>query len=180
MEKTGIQRTLTRLEEGDFPQVYTLLEASFPMEERRSYRGQKALLLREEYKLLGLTDPKGSVIALMAVWEFSDFLFLEHFAVAPSCRNSGLGSALLGQLKALYAPKAICLEAELPTEKLSRRRLEFYKRNGFSPREQAYIQPSLGSGRNPIPLQILSTEEETKLPFTQIRKELYTRVYGIE
>ena len=180
MEENGIQRTLTRLEEGDFPQVYALLEESFPSEERRSYGGQKALLQREEYKLLGLTDPKGSVTALMAVWEFSDFLFLEHFAVAPSCRNGGLGTALLRQLQALYAPKAICLEAELPVEELSRRRQEFYKRNGFSPREDAYIQPSLGPGRDSIPLQILSTEEETKLPFTQIRKELYTMVYGIE
>lgn len=166
--------------EESFAQVYGLLERSFPPEERRSFEGQKALLRRKEYRLLSLRSHHGKLLGLMAVWEFESFVFLEHFAIDPDCRNLGLGTKMLLALKKVSAPKAICLEAELPKEELSRRRLEFYKRNGFSPREQAYIQPSLGPGRAPIPLQILSTEEEAKLPFTQIRKELYTRVYGIE
>ena len=166
--------------EESFAQVYRLLERSFPPEERRSFEGQRALFQREEYKLLSLRSPHGKLLGLMAVWEFESFVFLEHFAIDPDCRNLGLGSKMLLALKKVSAPKAICLEAELPKEELSRRRLEFYKRNGFLPREQAYIQPSLGPGRAPIPLQILSTEGETKLPFVQIRKELYTRVYGVE
>ena len=164
----------------DFGEIYALLEQSFPPEERRSLEDQKALLLREEYRLLGNIDPRGKVTALMAVWEFSDFVFLEHFAVAPSCRNAGLGTQMLRELIDSYAPKAVCLEAELPTEELSIRRQSFYKRNGFSSRPQSYLQPSLGTGRAPVPLQIFSTAEEKALPFQQIRKELYTKVYAVK
>ncbi|MBR4307989.1 MAG: GNAT family N-acetyltransferase [Oscillospiraceae bacterium] len=171
---------LEYISHAEFPQVYALLEQSFPPEERRSFAGQKALLQREEYRLLAVTDPRGNLRGIMGVWEFADFIFLEHFAVDPACRNSGLGTKMLTALKENYAPKAICLEAELPTEEMSRRRQEFYKRNGFSPRHQSYIQPSLGEDRSSIPLQILSTAEETDLPFEHIRKELYTKVYAVE
>ena len=170
---------LHELKRDDFPQIYGLLERSFPPEERRSYEGQEGLLQREEYKLLGVKDPSGTLHGVMAVWEFTDFVFLEHFAVEPHSRNFGLGTVMLRELKNRFPYKGICLEAELPTEELSRRRQEFYGRNGFVPRWQSYIQPSLGEGREPIALQILSTVDEKDLSFLHIRKELYTKVYGV-
>ena len=65
--------------------------------------------------------PSGGVQALMALWDFDDFVFFEHFAVDPACRNGGIGGQMLDALLARY-DKPACLEAELPETELAARR----------------------------------------------------------
>ena len=79
----------------DFDQMYRLMEASFPQDEYRPYAGQKALFHDLDYHVYAYFDHAHTLLAFLAVWDFQDFAFVEHFAVAPSCRNLGLGSQML-------------------------------------------------------------------------------------
>lgn len=170
---------LRKLDPSAFGQVFAMMEESFPLEEYRTYEEQKALLQQENYCILGHVDPQGELGGFMAVWEFANFVFLEHFVVKASCRNQGLGSQMLGQLRELYA-KAICLEAEPPEDELTRRRVDFYKRNGFSVSPFPYMQPSISHGRIPIPLVILTTHGcADAARFSEIKRTLYEQVYHV-
>lgn len=169
---------LKQLGKEDFPKVYGIMEQSFPKEERRSYEGQLALMERGNYRLYGVEGPTGGLRGFMAVWELKGYCFLEHFAVSPTERNGGLGTAMLEELKALYR-EPICLEAEPPVNEITCRRVAFYERNGFYLNPYPYEQPSLGEGRSPVSLQIMTTEERlTPEAFETLKKTLYIQVYG--
>ena len=74
--------------------------------------------------------------------------------------------------------KKICLEVELPEEKLAARRIEFYRRNGFSLNEFPYMQPSITQGRKSIPLRIMTSGGVvTEKEFNDIVGLLYAEVY---
>ena len=70
----------------DFEEVFRIMEQSFPIDERRNREGQQKLLSEEKYKLLGVKND-GNLIAFFAVWDFTDFVFIEHFAVDECARN---------------------------------------------------------------------------------------------
>lgn len=171
---------LKRLSISDFPKVYELMEQSFPTEEYRSYEGQLALLNHEGYKIYGEIDDGGELRAFLAVWELTDYLFIEHFAVRGKDRNKGLGSVLLQEMRELYNVPH-CLEVELPEGELSRRRIGFYERNGFYLNRFPYEQPPLGPGRNAVPLHLMTTGKTIGYEeFRSLKEELYNVVYGME
>ena len=168
---------LRLLDKTEFDTVYEIMEKSFPKEEIRSYEGQQALLKRQEYRLYGDEDPTGNIIGFLAVWELPGILFIEHFAVEPEARNCGLGSRLLKELQERYA-LPMCLEVELPTDELTKRRIGFYERNGFSFNPYPYEQPSLGEGRDPVPLRLMTTGGRfRKEAFLKVKELLYAVVY---
>ena len=171
--------TVEPMRPGEFDAVYRLLEESFPPEEYRPYAGQKALPDDPRYKIFVCRDAAGDVEAMMALWRFSEFTFIEHFAVAPASRCRGLGGEMLSQV--LAQEKApVCLEAELPTDDITRRRIGFYKRNGFYLNDYPYLQPSLGSGREPVPLMILTTGSAVnRQTFERLKNTLYRHVYRV-
>ena len=71
---------LEKLDRSDFEEVYRIMEQSFPADERRKKEGQQKLLDEEKYELLGVRN-EGGLLAFLAVWEFAEFVFIEHFAV---------------------------------------------------------------------------------------------------
>ena len=127
------------LEPENFDAVYSLMEESFPPDEHRPYKAQKALLSNPLYRIYVLEKGE-EIAAFMATWNLSDFLFLEHFAVKPAHRNQGLGGELLAELSKIEG-KRICLEAEPPETPLAERRIGFYLRCGFSQNTYPYHQP---------------------------------------
>lgn len=159
----------------DFDAVYSLLQQSFPADEFRPYAAQKELLSNPGYTAY-ITDDCSAVITL---WQFEGFAFIEHFAVSPACRNQGLGSAVLREvIEMLHCP--ICLEAELPDTDLSSRRLQFYRRNGFFVNNYPYIQPAYAPELSPVPLLILTTGGPvSESRFASIRDALYRTVYRL-
>ncbi len=82
---------IERMQPEDFDAVYRLLTQSFPATERRGAAGQRALFSDSAYCVDILRAPDGGVQALIASWDFDDFVFLEHFAVDPVCRSGGIG-----------------------------------------------------------------------------------------
>ena len=156
----------------DFPGLYDLIKASFPPDEYRTYENHLAILDHPRYTLL----TNGDRTALISLWRFEDFTFVEHFAVSPQCRNRGLGTQILQEiLSSLSCP--VCLEAELPETDLARRRLDFYRRNGFTVNPFPYFQPAYTPDHKAVPMQILSTVPLTREQFEHIRDVLYHQVY---
>lgn len=150
------------------------MEQSFPKEEYRPYAAQRALLDRPEYAIYGMKEGS-SIVGFAAVWELEDWLFLEHLAVDPECRNKGIGGQLLG----FFTGKRCCLEVEPPVTELTHRRVGFYERNGFFLNDYPYVQPSLGEGRSPVPLSIMTSGSAiSPEEFAKLKSLLYTRVYG--
>lgn len=162
---------LQRINETDFPEIYRIMQASFSDDEYRPYDEQLALFEEPEYRIYYM--PAG----FLAVWEFESFIYIEHFAVDPSLRNSGTGSAMLKELVKQYQ-KPICLEVELPEDELTRRRIGFYERNGFVFNEYPYIQPPISKGKSPVPLRIMTYGEAiTRETFEAMKNVLYRSVY---
>lgn len=163
-----------------FEHIFALMKASFPTSERRNYTGQKELLADPNYRLITETNSDNQVIAFMAVWEFPSFRFIEHIAVDPNTRGSGIG----GKIMASYmeeSSKPILLEVEYPDTDMAQRRIGFYERLGFQLNPFDYVQPPLQKGETYLPLKIMSypqilTEEE----FTDRKEILYTNVYKVE
>ncbi|WP_197284133.1 GNAT family N-acetyltransferase [Bacillus sp. JCM 19041] len=145
---------LKKLEENQYPQFYQLMEDSFPVDERRPLKQQQSLLLREDYTVY-IHEIDGEIAGFLAIWETSDFVFLEHFAVNTTFRNRGLGSKLIQALSA-QIDKPIVIEIEPLEGDLEKRRAAFYERNGFHLSHYGYIQPPLAQGLKPVPLVLMS------------------------
>ena len=161
----------------DFESVYKIMEQSFPRSEIRAKQDQERLFENEHYHILGI-ECDDSLRCFAAVWEFEDFIFVEHLATAPEFRNRGLGGKILRQIISDTA-KTVCLEVEPPASEITRRRVAFYERNGMFFNSYAYIQPSLGKGREAIPLYIMTSKSKIdENTFNKIRNTLYTEVYG--
>jgi len=166
------------LDNKDFDKIYSIMEKSFPDDEFRPYDEQKALLDREEYKIY-TWNIDGSICAFIALWEFHNILYIEHFAVDPDFRSGGIGSRILAEISSL-TKKQICLEVEPPNDEITTRRVEFYKRNGFFLNEYPYMQPAISKGKRPVPLYIMTYGKKiTKMKFNDIKFVLYTNVYKI-
>ena len=154
---------LEKLDRSDFEEVYRIMEQSFPADERRKKEGQQKLLEEEKYELLGVRNG-GRLLAFLAVWEFAEFVFIEHFAVSETARNSGIGGKMLEELARQKAGKVV-LEVELPEDSLKKRRIGFY-------------EPPMGEDRHEIPLRIMSAPEPlSEDEFQSVRTELYKSVY---
>lgn len=170
------ENMLELLSEKDFGKMYSLMESSFPTDEYRPYDEQLALMSQNEYKVFVKKDDD-RVSAFAAVWEFCDFVFIEHLAVDSSLRNNGLGSTLLRELSS-KTDKLILLEVELPENEMSRRRIGFYERNGFFLNDYDYVQPPISEGKKPVPLRIMTYGRKIeKIEFLSVKEALYKFVY---
>lgn len=162
----------------EFDNVFAIMEQSFPDDERRNYTEQRALFDNPEYSIYVVDDDRDNRIkAFIAVWDFEEFAYVEHFAVNPEYRNGGIGAEVLHRLHELM-DKQLCLEVEPPENELARRRIGFYSRNGFVLNEYHYIQPPMSEGKNSIPLFIMTSKEAVdEERFKFLRRVLYEGVY---
>lgn len=165
-----------RITEESFDAVFPLLEEAFPITELRTEAGQRSLLQEEQYRLYGVKKG-GRFAAVLAVWDFLDFVYIEHFAVKKEERSGGFGGLVLDAFAA-EMKKPLVLEVEEPTDALTRRRIGFYQRHGLVYNPYFYLQPPLREGNQPLPLKLMTKpngiSEDT---FRRYQKELYRVVY---
>lgn len=166
-----------QIDDNLFKEFYLILEKSFLKEEYRSFDNQKALVDKDIYKILFCTD-NGKVLGIMAFWELEDFVFVEHFAVNPDFRNSGIGSEMMRFILKEYKNNVI-LEVELPYNDINKKRIGFYERLGFSFNSFEYYQSPLNEGDEPLPLRIMSYPETIgESEFKKIKSKLIKSVYA--
>ncbi len=92
-------------------------------DERRKKGGTARALCAARISVFAC-EQKGKIIGFIAIWEFDDFVYVEHFALTESCRGLGLGSKMLKETAKLFE-KPLCLEVEPPTTDIARRRIRF-------------------------------------------------------
>ena len=171
---------LERMRENEFDGTFGIMEKSFPTDEYRPYGEQRKLLTDPRYAVYVHHAENGAVDAFLAVWQFSDFAFLEHFAVSPTARGCGLGTRLLQALSQLLGC-CLCLEVELPDTPIAARRIGFYERAGFVYHDYPYIQPPISEGKQPVPLRLMTKNAcGSACKPEAIKSVLYREVYRVQ
>ncbi|MDL2242586.1 GNAT family N-acetyltransferase [Bacteroidales bacterium OttesenSCG-928-K03] len=154
-----------------------LIESSFPEEERPDF---DELISRKspEYKfnIITINDENCGIIGY---WEFDDFIHIEHFAVSPNMRSSGIGGEFLNNFFS-QTNKLIVLEVEVPDNEISIRRIKFYERHGMHFNVYHYMQPSYKTKEFVMQQHIMSSKKLTESEFETIRDVLYEKVYLIK
>jgi len=156
--------------------VADLYEQAFPPEERRNLPAQQ-LLLNNGALRLALLENNGIYAGFVFYWELTDFVFIEHFAISPALRGSGIGSSVMRLIEQEH-PQMV-LEVEPPHSNDAIRRIRFYEGLGFKAYPFPYLQPPYLAGGTPLSMLLMQKgmplEEHA---FTKINSEIYLEVYG--
>ncbi|MBI4173826.1 MAG: GNAT family N-acetyltransferase, partial [Candidatus Aenigmarchaeota archaeon] len=117
------------------------------------------------------------VIGMLELWEFPEFRFVDHIAVAANRRGQGVGAKIFRRL--MRPDRLLIAEAEPPTSQAARRRFTFYARLGFSINRFPYVMPAYNTEKRPVQLVIISYPRALTPPeFRKIKAVLYGQVYG--
>lgn len=165
---------IVNTEDPYFVPFWSIYNESFPLNERRTSEQQIVVFEKPGYRVdLYLSDD--DVIGFIASWEAMEFVFIEHFAIAPEIRSKGLGSSILSPF-ILIKTKPVILEIDPPVDELTLRRLRFYSALGFLRNDYSHFQPSYRSGELPLLLTLLSwpdlISEENYHQFSQFQKNI--------
>ena len=115
-------------------------------------------------------------LGLLTTWSFEEFIYIEHFAIAPTLRSQGYGTeALRTFIKEQRKP--IILEAEPPTDDITRRRIRFYERSGLILYDFPYIQPAYTPKSNPVELRLMGTLNTSTTSLSLVSTTLHEVVY---
>lgn len=167
-----------KLNPESFQQFFGLLERNFPKDEYRSYQHQKNLMKKNNYQIFVTLDNSNLFVkAAVALWTFDNFYYIEHLVVNKDYRNNRQGSKILNQLTK-FLDRIIILEVEPPTNSVNKKRISFYLKNNFFLNEYPYIMPALENDKNPLELNIMSSNRLlSETEFTEIKNILYSKVY---
>ena len=167
-------------EEPHFKAAWEIYREAFPPDESRTVDQQRRLLRDPAFHFDAIQDG-AECAGLIEYWDLGEFRFLDHFAVSPNLRGKGIGRLAL-ELFLTQDARLTVLEVEpLETGAAAVRRVEFYRRSGFELNSYEYVQPSLGEGKNPVRLLIMSRPGrlDTEL-YRSVRSRLYREVYQME
>ncbi len=160
-------------------EAWKIYQESIPKNEQRPTEKQSQAMRLPNYSFYAISKD-GEVVALLAAWEFENFVFIEHLAVKESMRGLGIGSKILkGFIES--AKKTLLLETYPLSNKAGKRRMKFYQHAGFRLNPYEYIQPAYSEGQKPLRMSIMS-QPGILAPkeFEQIRREIHLKVYGCE
>ena len=188
--------SLTRIttEHESYKEVEKLMNNSFPIEERRDNIEQRQLAdNKPEFHCMSITykdninnETENILVGFINFWELDGFVYLEHLATKPECRNKGFGHLILDKLKE-YTDLPLVLEVEKPTDSFSERRIKFYERNGLTYCNKDYLQPPYRQGDDMLPLNLMFYADKADASwqcenmgehYGHVVKEIHTRVYG--
>lgn len=153
----------------------TLREA-FPDDERRTDDATIALLANPQYSLR-LIVRDGTKVGVIAVWVFERFRFVEHLATRPAERGHGTGAETIRLIVAESTLPTV-LEVEPPTTETARRRIAFYRRQGFRLSRLPYIQPAYSATQKALPLRLMTHGLTDNKTLADAAAEIRLKVYG--
>lgn len=167
--------------EGELWHAEKLYLESFPLAERRETRDWIEYTWNKPEFHNNVIMHGENIVGFISYWEFPDFVYVEHFAMNKAIRGHGIGGKALDQLLLHYnMSKPIILEVEKPTDELSKRRIEFYSRHGFSLRPEQYSQPPYRQHDDPVEMKIMvHTLKPASFTFDATISTLKKEVYGV-
>lgn len=157
--------------------VYT---DSFPQDERRDFDEVVRLIRENDDFTIALLSNGEQPVGFISYWPWSDFTYMEHFAIDNRFRGAGYGAESMTALLKLLDKPAV-LEVEKPTDDLSKRRIAFYQRLGFVLNTHPYIQPPYSPDRQPLELYLMSYGNfDLDRVFDTVVTRIHNRVYGVK
>lgn len=163
-----------------FDEAYKILDSSFTPDELKTYPRLLSDFIFGSMKIFALGD-EDSLFAVLTLWEFKDFAFVENFAVREDLRNSGLGTKLIEDVIAHFPHKNILLEVEVPETDIQKRRVKFYEAKGFTLSSVTYIQPQLRDTPSDVKLSLMFTGDSLEnKQLLNFKEQVFERVYGLK
>lgn len=148
---------------------------SFPIDERRESDQLEALQGSPGYTFYAIK--KDSMLCgILEKWSFSHFYFIEHIAIIPVMQNKGIGSFVLSNMLK-RSDKPVILEAEVPFDEVSEKRIDFYMMAGFTVLNIDYTQPPYYPGKNSVPMLLLADRDLPPKSIIEIVQTLTLIVY---
>ncbi|MCQ2229547.1 MAG: GNAT family N-acetyltransferase [Bacteroidales bacterium] len=159
-----------------YAEAENLLIEAFPPEERRPLEQQRQYTDHNTQFQAQVIICDFDFAGILNTWNLGDVTYVEHLAIKKELRGLGLASQALSKLK--LRGKPIILEVEPATDETTRKRIQFYEKNGFRSEPVIYEQPSYGEGLPAIAMRIMTCGTISDLNGT-IRK-LKKTVYGVD
>lgn len=161
------------------PTLKNLYLDSFPPDERRDWKELMELTNCPNFTFYCIIN-ENVPVGLVTLWEWSEFTFIEHFAIDKTFRGRGIGTEVIDQLKKKTSAKII-LETEIPATQSAIRRVAFYTRLGFQACGEEYYQPPYSIDKKAVKMLLMSYPGNIiKKEFMAIRSILYKEVYQIK
>ena len=162
----------------DFENFWDLYQQSFPEDERRDLERQREKMSHPAFQIRHYKDEK-LYNGFINTFHFPDFIFVDHIAVNPEQRSSGIGTAIMKELID-STNKPIVLEVERPVSQDAVRRIDFYESLGFHLNVFDYIQPPIDEGRKSVPLFLMTYPVRLDAAeFEKVRQIIHRNVYNI-
>jgi GNAT superfamily N-acetyltransferase len=154
---------------------------SFPETERRTFALVRDLIEKNAGFTVYAFFNEGKYIGFITTWQFESFTYIEHFAIDKPARNGGFGSSVMKWFIEKFS-SPIILEAELPENDISMRRIGFYERIGFKPDNHYYEQPPYHPNGEWLPMLLMyyGNLDMSHQTFEQIKQTLYRFVYNTD
>ena len=157
-----------------FGWAFKLYEISFPEHEQRLIKRQAALLENPLYHFEALTQA-GQPAGLIAYWDFPQYTYIEHYAIAPELRGMSLGSLAISLF--VQGRGLTILEIDPPLDTVSVRREGFYHRLGFKTNHFPHVHPAYRKHFQPHQLVIMSCPNElSELEYERFADNLKAQV----
>ena len=175
-----IQTRCADIQNEDLTHIRELYETAFPVDERREWTALLSLCRNRSHFSLHIIYDDDRQVGFITVWQWDGWRYIEHFAVDASCRGKGIGGDVL---RAFLAGESspVVLEVEIPSDEISRRRVEFYRRLGFELHDSfSYIQPPYGEGRKALPMFLMTCGAPSGTDLQAVVDLLYRDVYGVK
>ncbi|MBQ8364995.1 MAG: GNAT family N-acetyltransferase [Bacteroidaceae bacterium] len=172
--------TLTRITDpasSEYRFTEELLTATFPREEYRELHEQRNNVASKKAFHLMLAKDGDKTVGFISYWELGGYCYVEHLATLPTVRGGGYGSAILEELK--KRAQRIVLEVEEPTDEITTRRINFYRRAGFEICPLQYMQPPYRKGDGTLPMRLMfhgcNADSEN---FNRAKEIIYNNIYN--
>lgn len=175
----GLQR-ITTADTDLYSYMEQLITQSFPAEEYRELKELRTYTDTKPHFHNNIIFHNNIPVGLITYWDFDRFCYIEHFAIDPTQRNGGHGRTALNQLCQLLK-RPIVLEVEMPEEEMAQRRINFYRRQGFSLWEKPYQQPPYKPGDGYLPMLLMAYGNiQCGKDFDTVKEYLYREVYNVK
>lgn len=167
--------------ESEIKMSVTLYESAFPQEERRPTAEWLNYIREKDAFTLHVIKEShtNQFLGFITTWDFSDFVYVEHFAIIPPLWGFGFGSMAFKEILQKAGNKPLVLEVEPPTDFQAYRRIQFYERLGMHLMPFPYQQPSYASELPPIPLQLMCNQDlQDEATWSHMIHTIHQQVYG--
>lgn len=141
--------------------IKALYISSFPEEERRPWQSILEMISNASpfFFLKAIIGENEEFLGFYSSWNLPGVLYIEHFAVEPEYRSTGIGSSVITDIVAGAGLRSVVVEVELPgSTPEADRRIGFYERNGFSAiGDLQYFQPPYRQGLDMVEMMLMTS-----------------------